>query len=58
MKINTDYDGKRIRLEAEVPPEDLKKFLAKIGDFIAKLFEEEKKVDGPKKGHSKKGGES
>jgi uncharacterized FlaG/YvyC family protein len=58
MKINADYDGKRIRMEAEVPPEDLKKFLARIGDFVGKLFEEEKKVGGPKKGHPKKEGGS
>lgn len=58
MKINTDYDGKRIRVEAEVPPDEIKEFLASVGKFVASLFAEEKKVDGPKKGHSKKGGES
>jgi len=48
MKINTNYDGKRIRVEAEVPPEDLKNFLIKIASAFGKLFEEGEKVDGPK----------
>lgn len=58
MKINANYDKKTIRVEAEIPPEEFREFFDTIRNFIVSLFAEEKKVDGPKKGHPKKGGGS